>query len=39
MKSRKNNGSESDPLTEWALAAIDLSKSIHETGVTDEMAY
>jgi hypothetical protein len=39
MKSWKNNGSESDPLTDWALAAIDLLKSIHETGMIDEMAY
>jgi len=39
MDSRINDGSESDPLTEWALAAIDLLKSIHEAGVIDEKAF
>lgn len=35
----KNNGSESDPLTAWASAVIDLLKGYHEAGEIEEMAY
>lgn len=39
MNSRNNNGSESDPLTEWASAAIGLLKGFHEAGEIDKEPY